>query len=122
MLTDLADSDQPEYVKQERATQDPQMRVGFAHSLDQSRQGKHDRDASNENEQWKNEIVKAKTFPGRVRELIAEKAAGGAGDGSLSLRHFGEPPHRAVQPNDAKHAEAAQRIDRYDAARLQGGG
>ena len=95
------------------------MRFGFALALDETRQGKHDRDAGDKNEQRENEIVEAKAFPVLVGELVAEKAADGVDNGAFAMGHFGYAPHRAIKAHDAEHVQATQRIDRYDAASLQ---
>src|SRR5262249_35187122 len=81
----------------------------------------HDRDAGEEDEQREDQIVEAQAFPRRVRELLGEEAADRAHDRPLVARHLADRQHGAVAAQDPDEAEAAQRIDRFDALGLQGG-
>ena len=79
------------------------MRLSDAFALDQARQRKHDRNTGQEHKQRKNQIVKAKPFPGHVLKLGAEKASGGVDGGTLAVGHLRERLHGAVEPHDPKH-------------------
>jgi hypothetical protein len=64
------------------------MRLGFSLTLNQPRQRKDDRDAYGKTEQRENEIVEPEPFPGRMRELITDEAAGRGDELALAGGQF----------------------------------
>ncbi len=79
------------------------MGLGPAFAFDQPRQRKHDRDAGQEYEQRKDQVVEPEPFPGGVLELGAEEAAGAMDKGAFAARHLRERHHGAVEAHDPKH-------------------
>ena len=92
------------------------MRGGFALLLDQPREREHDRDAGHEDEQREDEVVEAQSLPLRMLELPSDNGGGRARDRALAGQHFGECLGGPVGTDDPEHGEAAQGIDRGDAA------
>src|SRR5512144_3184620 len=97
-----------------------QVRPHPPFTLDQPRQCQHDRDAGDENEQRKDEIVKAEAFPCHMTHLSTEEATDRAQRWALVAQHPVERPDRSVGTDDPEYIEPTQCIDRHDAASLQG--
>ena len=119
LLADVAGSDQAQPEQQQRPAHHPPMGLGLAVTLHHPRQRQHDRNAGHENEQRKNEVVEVEALPGDVNELAPQKAAHAADDRALAARHLGERRRGAVDAEQPKHVDAAQRVDRADAAGLR---
>ena len=95
------------------------MGLGLAFAFDQAGQRKHDGKAGDENEQRENEVVKMQALPGDVNELAADEVADSADSRAFVAGHLGQRGRGAVDAEQPEQVDAAQRIDRPDAAGLQ---
>ena len=87
---------------------------GFADLLDHPGQGEHNRCPHNEDEQGKNQIIKVHTFPGLVIHLPVQQP------GHTVRPALVQRVNQFLAPNDPKHVETSQRIQRQEATRSYG--
>ena len=99
--------DEAECKQNERSSQDAHMRREHALSLDKPRQGQHDREAGDEYQERKYQIVETEAFPVDVGELPAQEIADALEHGTVAVCHFAERPSHGIGAEKPENAKSA---------------
>src|SRR5215471_21079005 len=99
--------EQTQGEKQKGPAQHAPIRGALALAFHQVRKREHYRNAGDENEERKYQVVEREAFPLDVTELIPDEGSGVAQNVALAVGHFAKRPRDSITAKNPDEGEAA---------------